>query len=101
MKNGNRGRVHEANRYIGWLQLLQRAKPLLVLGLVSLSNMSFAAAKVSPDLATLANTIQAGQTLDVILQFTNPPSTGELAWIASAGGRVNKIFHNIRGAFVT
>jgi serine protease AprX len=54
--------------------------------------------------ATLSHDLQglpAGSSVDVIVQFTAPPSASDFAAIAAAGGNLKKRFSNIRGGLFT
>src|SRR6476620_1743129 len=74
------------------LKLLVPVKFLLTLGLLSVSSL-MAANKMSPDLENLP----PAASVDVILQFTHPPSAVDLSTIDRAGGLVKQKFQSLHG----
>jgi len=71
-------------------------KGLLTLGLLSVSSL-MGANKLSVDLQGLP----ASASVDVIIQFTGPPSQADLAAISQAGGVMRQAMQSIHGALVT
>jgi len=89
------------NTYLAFLTSGRRnlralLKPLLTVGLLSVSSL-MAANKMSPDLQGLP----ASASVDVILQFTHPPSAVDLSAVNRAGGVVKQQFQSLNGALAT
>lgn len=72
-----------------------KLKLSITLGLLCASSLM--GAKLSNDLQRLP----PGSSVDVIVQFTAPPSANDFAAIAAAGGNLKKRFPNIRGGLFT
>ena len=77
-------------RSLAWLRFF------LTFGLLSVASL-MAGGKLSPDLDGLPQ----GAALDVIVQFTRPPSAANLMLIRQMGGSVKRTFPNIPGALIT
>src|SRR5260221_7370029 len=72
-----------------------KLKLSITLGLLGASSLM--GAKLSHDLQNL----DPRSSVDVIVQFTAPPSDSDFAEIARGGGRLKKQFPNIRGGLFT
>jgi subtilisin family serine protease len=64
---------------------------------IALPAASSAAGRLSKDLQS----VQPGESLDVIVQFKNSPSAADLSAIRQQGGILKRAFGNIRGAVFT
>src|SRR3954462_6659333 len=92
-RNLNKNRTHFMGRQRHFQASL---KGLLTLGLLSVSSL-MGANKLSVDLQGLP----ASASVDVIIQFTGPPSQADLAAISQAGGVMRQAMQSIHGALVT
>src|SRR5690242_3375283 len=71
-------------------------KLLLMIGLLSVSSL-MAADKMSADLQGLP----PSASVDVIIQFTHPPSGADLSAVNRAGGLLKHQFQSLKGVLVT